>query len=354
MGTIVERRRKTGGTAFMAKIILKRDGRIIHRESRTLETRTAAKNWMRDREYELSRPAEIARMTSPAIPTLADAIERYLEDTPHLAKTGRSYLSRIAGMEIGRKPCDRIVSADIVDMARTLTETIAPQTVHNYVAYLSSVFRLARPAWSMPLSYDEIKGAWVVLRRMRLVASSNSRDRRPTLEELDRMLEFFERQALLRIPMVKIVAFAIFSTRRRDEITRMRWIDYEPQHKRVLIRQMKDPRKKIDVWVDLPDEAMAIIATMPKVAPEIFPFRGASIGTAFAAATEMLGIEDLHFHDLRHEGISRLFEMGLNIPNVALVSGHRSWSSLSRYTHIRQQGDKYADWPWLKKITVPE
>ncbi|MDF1856927.1 MAG: hypothetical protein P1U48_15990 [Pseudooceanicola sp.] len=38
----------------------------------------------------------------------------------------------------------------------------------------------------------------------------------------------------------------------------------------------------------------------------------------------MLGIEELHFHDLRHEGISRLFEMGWNIPHVVAASGLRS------------------------------
>ncbi len=45
------------------------------------------------------------------------------------------------------------------------------------------------------------------------------------------------------------------------------------------------------------------------------------------------GIEDLHFHDLRHEAISRFFEMGLAIPEVALLSGHRDVRMLLRYGH---------------------
>ncbi|TIN81271.1 tyrosine-type recombinase/integrase, partial [Mesorhizobium sp.] len=57
------------------------------------------------------------------------------------------------------------------------------------------------------------------------------------------------------------------------------------------------------------------------------------------------------FHDLRHEGISRLFELGWNIPHVAAVSGHRSWTNLKRYTHIRQRADKYAGWEWLEIVT---
>jgi integrase len=65
-----------------------------------------------------------------------------------------------------------------------------------------------------------------------------------------------------------------------------------------------------------------------------------------AAWRPFLAIDDLHFHDLRHEGVSRLFEMGRTIPQVASVSGHRSWQSLQRYTHLRQVGDKYAGWKW--------
>jgi integrase len=61
----------------------------------------------------------------------------------------------------------------------------------------------------------------------------------------------------------------------------------------------------------------------------------------------VLEIRDLHFHDLRHDGISRLFELGEKIPAVAAVSGRRSWNSLKRYTHLRRSGDKYAGWDRL-------
>lgn len=61
----------------------------------------------------------------------------------------------------------------------------------------------------------------------------------------------------------------------------------------------------------------------------------------------------LRRRDLRHEGVSRLFEMGMNIPHAAAVSGHRSWTSLKRYTHLRDHGDKYAGWKWLPVVTSP-
>jgi integrase len=68
-------------------------------------------------------------------------------------------------------------------------------------------------------------------------------------------------------------------------------------------------------------------------------------------ACQLLDIVDLHFHDLRHDGVSRLFEIGRNIPQVAAASGHRSRASLKRYTHLRQTGDKYAGWKWLSVLT---
>jgi integrase len=116
---------------------------------------------------------------------------------------------------------------------------------------------------------------------------------------------------------------------------------------------MKHPGEKIGnhVWVDLPPEAEAIARAMPRAAPEIFPFKTKTVSTTFTRACSVLGIDDLTFHDLRHEGVSRLFEMGWNIPHVAAVSGHRSWASLKRYTHIRQSGDKWAGWKWLGEVT---
>ena len=122
---------------------------------------------------------------------------------------------------------------------------------------------------------------------------------------------------------------------------------------RILIRDMKDPKKKQGnhIFCELTPEALAIINSMARAAPQIFPYAATTISTNFTRACQMLGIIDLHFHDLRHEGISRLFEMGRTIPQVAVVSGHRSWSSLQRYTHLRQTGDKYEKWKWHATVS---
>ena len=69
----------------------------------------------------------------------------------------------------------------------------------------------------------------------------------------------------------------------------------------------------------------------------VFPYSGRSVGAAFRRACRDLGILDLRFHDLRHETASRLFEAGYQIPEVALVTGHKDWKMLRRYTNLKAQ-----------------
>ena len=67
----------------------------------------------------------------------------------------------------------------------------------------------------------------------------------------------------------------------------------------------------------------------------MFSISACALRQAWDRLRRRAGIVDLHFHDLRHEAISRLFEMGLSVPEVALVSGHRTPAQLFRYTQMR-------------------
>jgi integrase len=85
-------------------------------------------------------------------------------------------------------------------------------------------------------------------------------------------------------------------------------------------------------------EAMAIIKRQPKIgADEVFPFNAKTVGALFTRAVAMLGIDDLHFHDLRHEATSRLFERGYAIHEVAQFTLHESWATLKRYTNLKPE-----------------
>jgi integrase len=350
MGHIVPRKRKDGSTGYTAQIVIKRGGKVAHREAQTFDRRQAANAWMARREHALSKPGAIERERQrDNDPRLGDVIDKYIaESEREIGRTKAQVLRTIKTYDIADMRCSQITSADLLSFVQALPA--GPATRQNYLSHLAAIFAIARPAWGYPLDQQAIKDAFAVAKRLGVTAKGRSRDRRPTLEELDRLMNHFGDVKAKRpgsIPMRRIIPFAIFSTRRQEEIVRIRWDDYEGD--RVLVRDMKHPGDKLgnDTWCDLPPEASAIIEAMPKREDRIFPYTTDAINAAFTRACQLLGIDDLHFHDLRHDGVSRLFEMGKTIPQAASVSGHRSWQSLKRYAHLRKAGDKYAGWKWI-------
>jgi integrase len=348
MGTIIGRTRKDGSKAYTAQIVIKRGGVIVHREAETFDRKQAANAWIVKREDELKRPGGLERKENPP---LSAVIDRYIAESQNVVLgTKAQVLKTIRNSDLGELNCSDVTSQKLVSFGKELTKNVEPQTCGNYFSHLSNIFSVARPAWGYPLSRQEFEDAVTVLKKLGLIRKGAERNRRPTLEELDRLMEHFGRIREHRpssIPMQKIVAFALFSTRRQEEITLLRWEDLDGD--RILVRNMKHPgdKKGNNVYCELPAEALAIVHSMPRTNGRIFPYSTDAISAGFTRACQFLGIEDLRFHDLRHEGISRLFEMGRTIPQAAAVSGHRSWTSLKRYTHIRHTGNKYKDWKWL-------
>jgi len=147
--------------------------------------------------------------------------------------------------------------------------------------------------------------------------------------------------------MTRIVQFAIATAMRLDEICRADWSDLDIDRRMLLIRDRKDPRNKagndqrIPLFAATGFDAWALVMAQAKLLGKakgpIFPYNSKSVGTAFRRACADADVKDLHFHDLRHEGTSRLFEVGLSIEQVALVTGHKDWKMLRRYTHIRPE-----------------
>lgn len=350
MGTITTRKRKDGSEAHTAQIRIKSGGRIIHTEAKTFDRLPAANLWLKKREAELAEPGALEK-AKMADPVLADVIDQYIRESKRdLGKTKAQVLRSIKASDIGPLKCSELTSQAVVAFAQSLN--VQPQTVGNYLSHLAAVAVVARPAWGYPLDMQAINDARVVAQRMGMTSRSKQRDRRPTLAELDKLLAHYavaEAKRADSLPMRDLILFAIFSTRRQEEITRLAVADLDEAHSEIWVRDMKHPGEKVgnDALLTLTPRALAIIKKRKKVIgnePRLFPHNADSISTSFTRACQVLGIEDLHFHDLRHEGISHLFELGWNIPKVAMVSGHRTWTSLKRYTHMRQLGDKYARW----------
>jgi integrase len=355
MATIVPRKRTNGTIGYQAQISVWRDGRPTFRQTRTFDRKQAAAAWAEGREKELSKPGGVER-AKVGDPTLSEIIGQYVETTSTIGRTKAQVLRTIKDHKIGGLRGSQIGSPDLVEFAQSLD--VGPSTRANYLSHLASVFTVARPMWGYPLDKKVMTDALTVCSRMKITGKSRARDRRPTLDELDLILTHYgarQRQRPWMAPMQKIVVFALFSTRRQEEITRITWNDFDEAGARVLVRDMKNPGEKIgnDVWCDLPPEALRMIKAMPRTEEQIFPYSTDAISASFTRTAAFLAIDNLVFHDLRHEGVSRLFEMGLSIPRVASVSGHRSWQSLKRYTHMRQTGDKYNDWRWLD-IVAPQ
>ncbi len=133
---------------------------------------------------------------------------------------------------------------------------------------------------------------------------------------------------------------------RQEEICSITWKDVDVRSRIVIVRDRKDPRQKVgnDQKVPLIDatgiDAWQILQQQKFASPHtgrVFPYNGRSVGTAFRRACRDLKIEDLHFHDLRHEATSRLFEAGFAIHEVALVTGHKDWKMLKRYANLRPE-----------------
>ncbi|WRQ05460.1 tyrosine recombinase [Ralstonia phage AhaGv] len=356
MGTITKRTRKDGSIGYTAQIRLMRDGKPAHTESKTFDRRAAAETWMKKRETELSEPGALAALSAPD-PTLGEIIERFLDEVAErrgLGRTQESTLRAIGKSEIGQWKGSTITSAALVDYARDriATDCVLPQTVNSDMSLLGTVFDLARPAWGYQLDPSAIADARKVCRHLGLIERAEERDRRPTRDELDRLMQHFHdaiRRRAFVLPMIKVVPFAIFSCRRQEEIVKIRWDDINEDEQAVLVRDMKHPKKKKgnNVWCHLPDRAWSLLHSMPRIEERIFPYTTDAISAAFLRACDWLDIEDLRFHDLRREGVSHLFELGNDIPHVTRVSAHRNWNVLRRYANLKGTGDIYAGWKWL-------
>lgn len=211
-------------------------------------------------------------------------------------------------------------------------------TINIDITYLSGVFKTARELWKLPVSLEPFKIARANMAHLKISTRSKERDRRPTQDEINHLCDYFDTRSFL--PMRDIINFAIATAMRLSEIVGLKWSDLNRDDKTIIIRDRKHPREKIgnDQEVPLLGEAFQIVLRQPEAKENddrIFPYIGDTISTIFPRACNVLKINDLHFHDFRHEGVSRLFEKGYAIEQVSLISGHRDWRMLARYTQIR-------------------
>jgi integrase len=213
-----------------------------------------------------------------------------------------------------------------------------PVTLDINIGVVKMIIIHAAAVHGLDISPEPVDLARVALNRLGLIGKGTERVRRPGIDELNRLFRCFDDNDRLTLPMTRIVKFAMATAMRLDEICRVEWVDLDVDRRMLLIRDRKDPRNKpgnnqrIPLFAATGFDAWALVTAQSKelgrVEGRIFPHDSRSVGTAFRRACVEVGVKDLHFHDLRHEGTSRLFEAGFAIEQVALVTGHKDWKML--------------------------
>ncbi|MEM7217743.1 MAG: tyrosine-type recombinase/integrase [Pseudomonadota bacterium] len=299
-------------------------------------SRAEAQAWIDKREKFLKALPHLGRLT------VAEAITLYEEQFGGIGGWGRTkrttldYLRRT----IGDWDAAAITSEQLVRHAvARRNDGASAATVQNDFTWLRVTFKALR-AIGRDVALQAVDDAMLSCRAQRLIGRPKARERRPTADELDRLRDFFIRKSNeSQVPMVDLVDFAIASTRRESEITRLLRSDNDAEALTGMVRDAKHPTQKEgnDRRFKYTREAWEIQARQPASGDLIFPFNPKTIGQYFRNACKLLEIPDLRFHDLRHEGTSRLFEAGYSIAEVMQFTLHEDVKVLMRYTHLRPE-----------------
>jgi len=319
--------------------------------TKTFRLKADADAWARDIERAIDREIDPTVRQLTAKDSFESLIDLHIED---LAKFGQplrrskdQVLKRLK-VELGSETVSNLTRERLIRYGRERRDDGAgPATLAIDISFIGTVLTHAAAMHGLRVDTEGVRLARVALRRMGAVGKGDERDRRPTADELETLYEAFDDNPRNTMPMTTIVQFAIATAMRLDEIVRIEWRHLDARNRTILVESRKDPRKK-----DSNDQRVPLLAATGYDAFELlneqrkrtggngvrcFPYNGRSVGTNFRRTCEEEGIEDLHFHDMRHEGTSRLFEAGLTIEQVPLVTGHKDWKMLKRYTQLRPE-----------------
>ena len=256
--------------------------------------------------------------------TLAEALERYEREVSKQKKGARQEKTRIkvwSESKYGSKSLAEMRSSDLAEYRDArLAEGVSTNTVRLSLALISHLYTVAIKDWG-------IEGLNNPVAKLRMPKGSRERDRRPTSAELTRVLKA---AADIHHEMPAVIEIAIETAMRRSELLTLRRENVKAKH--ALLEDTKNGSRRL---VPLSLRARTLIESLPaRIDGSVFSLAPHSVSQYFLRACRAAGVEDLHFHDMRHEGTSRLFEKGLSIMEVASITGHKTMSMLKRYTHL--------------------
>lgn len=295
--------------------------------SKTFSKKILAEKWAR----EMETAVEEGRFHAND-PDFGVVVQRYIDEVLPLKPMQRTHHATLRTLR--RKVSGVLVSGLTAGWMLEFAKQhdVAPSTRGQLFIFLGMVLKAADTFWDVRPDWDEWNRGRKALQSMGLVARSQERSRRVSDDEVELIMDHMRST----LPMDELIAFAIDSCMRVAEVCRIEWRDLDTEKRTVMIRDRKHPQKKLGNHQTVPllGRTFGIIQRQVKQSKLIFPYNPNSIGAAWCRAVQNAGLEDVRWHDLRHEGISRLFEQSYGIEQVALVSGHSSWNQLRRYTHL--------------------
>lgn len=303
-------------------------------QSKTFDTRAAAESWARVIEVEMDKGVFVSRAEAEST-TLKELLEHYLAKVTPLKNGAAPEATRIRAFM--RHPLARRFVAGIrgVDIARYRDERlkkVSSATVKRDLVILGHVFEVARKEWGIHVHNP--------VRDIKLPANGKARDRRLQTSrdgeegEEDRLFKACRKAC--NPFLLPIVRLALETAMRQGELVNLRWehIDLNRQ-----IAHLPDTKNGDSRTVPLSTAAIKVLRALPRsLHGQVFPgLTTEAVKRCYIRAVGRAGIEDLHFHDLRHEATTRLFEKGLNIMEVTSITGHKDLRMLRRYTHLKAE-----------------
>jgi len=205
------------------------------------------------------------------------------------------------------------------------------ETINHYFNTLSKLFQMVNNEWDLPIA-NPIKG----IKRM---PPAKGRTKRITTSIEQLLMDSCDSLSLSLLR--SIIQFAIQTGMRRGELMGLTWTDIDLPNRKAYLHDTKngEPRQ-----VPLTQDAVAILSALTKdESGKVFPMSLVTLRIQFERVCLFAKkqytengtnpFEDLRFHDLRHEALSRLSDAGLNVIELSHISGHRTLSMLKRYVH---------------------
>ena len=260
--------------------------------------------------------------------TLADLLKRYAaEVVPRKRSADREvYMLRvILRHPIARVSLHGLTATEIAKYRDHRLSLVKGDTVRRELAIVRHCLEVAGNEWGFVLPLNPV-------RQVKMPRAGNPRERRVNPGELERLLTACEASRCRWLPAV--IQLAVETGMRRSELLAMRWDDVDLEAHTVLLRNTKNGLPRT---VPLSTRALNVIKDMPRCGTTVFIISANALRLAWERLRRRAEVSGLRFHDLRHEAVSRFFEKGLNVPEVAMISGHRDPRMLFRYTHPKAE-----------------